>query len=377
VAEEPIDSHIVYRRLAPNKQLSEIRGIFQRDLESFSCSAIVTPQEGTVECFNCHTFWQNNSKQFLIHQRGVNPGMVLVTDAKPRKINTQAPPPMWRHLAFASWHPDGIHIAATINQYIDHESSTERLSYFETVEKRGDLVVYNVEKNTLSTTPAVFGPEYIETHPCWFPDGKFICFSRGKDRTIFSSKDFNEFRHDLMRISFDVTTETWGSPETLMAYSRRGKSCAFPRPSPCGKFVLLVLSNKTTYPIHQESSDLYLFDMKTKETRPLDAVNSPLAESFPCWSSNGRWFSFVSTRRDGICALPYFAYFDKNGQAHKAFLLPEKDPVRWDTYTDTYNVVELVKSRVTIDPFDLISVMNRPGKPALFPNPPRPGTSGY
>ena len=35
VAEEPIDSYIVYRLLEPNKNRSRIHGIFQRNLESF------------------------------------------------------------------------------------------------------------------------------------------------------------------------------------------------------------------------------------------------------------------------------------------------------------------------------------------------------
>ena len=35
VAEEPIDSYIVYRRLMANETDALIKGIFQRDVESF------------------------------------------------------------------------------------------------------------------------------------------------------------------------------------------------------------------------------------------------------------------------------------------------------------------------------------------------------
>ena len=72
----------------------------------------------------------------------------------------------------------------------------------------------------------------------------------------------------------------------------------------------------------------------------------------------------------GLSALPHFAYFDAQGQAHKAFVLPQKDPARYDTFLDTYNVLELVKSRVTITPSELASGMQSEAEDAVFPNPP-------
>jgi hypothetical protein len=370
VAEEPVDSYIVYRLLAPNNSSSVIKGIYQRDIESFRESPLVTPRDETFHCFNCHTFCQHDPNRFLFHVRVKHPGMMLVMDGKVRKINTEQDP-MFRPFAYASWHPGGRHIAATCNRFLGHFPSNDRLYYFEAVEKRGDLVVYDVEKNTISTTDAVFGPEYIETHPCWSPDGKYIYYSRGKDTPVTKPEDLDKFKFDLMRISYDVATDTWGSPETVKAYSKLGLSCAFPRPSPCGKYVLHVLSDKSTYPIHQKSSDVYLLDLASKEYQRLDAVCSDWAESYVRWSSNGRWISFVSNRRDRISALPYLAYFDTEGEAHKAFVLPQKDPAFFDTFIDTYNVVELVKSRVNVSTFKLAQGMQEPATKARFPNPPR------
>ena len=243
--------------------------------------------------------------------------------------------------------------------------------YFEAVEKRGDLVVYDVERNSISTTNAVFESKYIETHPCWSPDGEYIYFSRGKDAAVTETRDLEQFKFDMMRIRYDVQSDTWGSPETVKAYSQLGLSCAFPRPSPCGKYVLHILADKATYPIHQKSSDVYLLDLDSMEHRKLDAVCSDRAESFPRWSSNGRWFIFVSNRRDGMSALPYIAYFDRDGQAHKAFVLPQKDPEFYNDFVDTYNVVELVKSRVNVSAFRLAQGLRQPATPAKFPNPPR------
>jgi len=374
VAREPIDSYIVYRVLMPNNSYSWIKGIYQRDLESFRESALVTHRDQTLGCFNCHTFHQHDPNRFLVHVRMEDQGMMLVMDGKIQKIRTKQAP-MFRPLAYASWHPGGRHIAATCNKFLGHFIADARPYYFEAVEKRGDLVVYDVEKNTISTTEDVFEHKYIETHPCWSPDGKYIYYSRGKDTSVIEPKDLAKFRFDMMRIACDVNTDTWGSPETVKAYSELGRSCAFPRPSPCGKYVLHILSDKSTYPIHQKSSDVYLLELGTKKHKKLDPVCSELAESYPRWSSNGRWFSFLSNRRDGMSSLPYLAYFDTEGEAHKAFVLPQEDPAFYDTFIDTYNVVELVKSRVNISPFRLAHRMEQPPKDAEFPNP--PGVDAY
>lgn len=305
----------------------------------------------------------------LRYIRTTHPGMMLVMDGKMRKIDTEQGP-MFRPLAFASWHPDGRHIAATCNKFFGHLPSTSRLYYFEALDKRGDLAVYDVEQNTLSTTESVFGHEYIETHPCWSPDGKYIYYSRGKDIPITKAEDWANSRFDLMRISYDVVNDVWGMPETVMAYSEIGLSCAYPRPSPCGKYVLHILSDKTTYPIHQKSSDVCLLNLATNKHRRLDTVCSDLAESYTRWSSSGRWFIFVSNRRDGMSALPYLAYFDTEGEAHKAFVLPQEDPTFFDTFIDTYNVVELVKSRVNVSTFKLAQAMKQPPIKAEFPSQP-------
>ena len=369
VASEPIDPYIVYRRLTPNKSLSVIRGIYQRDLESFRTSALMTLRHGTFTCFNCHTFHQHDPNRFLVHIRAKHAGMMLVTDGVTRKIDTKQGP-MFRPLAYASWHPDGRHIAATCNQFVSHFPPASRLYYFEAVEKRGDLVVYDVATNRISTTQPVFENQYIETHPCWSPDGQYIYYSRGRDAPLVTPADLAQFKHDLMRVRYDVATHTWGSPETVKAYSKLGLSCAFPRPSPCGKYVLHILSDKTTYPIHQKSSDVCLLNLATHTHTRLDRVNSDRAESYPRWSSNGRWFAFLSNRRDGMSALPYFAYFDTKGEAHKAFVLPQEDPAYYDTFVDTYNVVELVTSRVNRSAFELAQGMQQPVAKAEFGNPP-------
>jgi len=370
VAEAPIDSYVVYRRITPSGALSRLKGVYQRHLESFRVSALITTRDERLECFNCHTFHNHDPNRFLVHTRLTHTGMNLVRDGEVRKIDTQQGP-MFRPLAYASWHPGGRHIAATCNRFLGHMPSNSGLYPFQALEKRGDLVVYDVQENTISTSAAVFEHRYIETHPCWSPDGQHIYFSRGEDFPVRGPEDWEKSDFDLMRIAYDVDTGTWGLPETVKAYSELGVSCAFPRPSPCGRYVLHILSDKTTYPIHQKSSDVYLLDLASNQHRRLDAVCSDRAESYPRWSSNGRWFTFLSSRRDALSALPYIAYFDVHGQAHKAFVVPQKDPEYYGTFIDTYNVLEPVKSRVNVSTFKLAMGLQQPARAAKFPNPPR------
>ena len=62
-------------------------------------------------------------------------------------------------------------------------------------------------------------------------------------------------------------------------------------------------------------------------------------------------------------------------QVHKAFVLPQQDPGYYDTFIDTYNVVELVKSRVNVSTFKLAQAMQKPPLEARFQD--RPQVDAY
>ena len=242
---------------------------------------------------------------------------------------------------------------------------------FEAAHYQGDLVLYNVETNTLSTSPQVFQNGYIQTHPSWSADGKSVFYIRCRSMQAPATyKDFDQFRFDLMRISCDAASDTWGTPEMLMECSKEGKSCTFPRPSPDGKYVLCGLCNRTSFAVYQDQSELRLFDLRSKTWRRLDVLGGDFVESYPSWSSNGRWIAFAARRSTDLTELPHFAYFDAAGGAHKAFVLPQEDPGYYDTFTDSYNIVRLVNGEVPIDEFTLVQALKQPAIPALFPNPP-------
>jgi hypothetical protein len=57
--------------------------------------------------------------------------------------------------------------------------------------------------------------------------------------------------------------------------------------------------------------------------------------------------------------------------AGKAFVVPQENPEYYDTFIDTYNTLELVKSRVNVSAFKLAQGIQQGAKDAEFPNPPQ------
>jgi hypothetical protein len=121
------------------------------------------------------------------------------------------------------------------------------------------------------------------------------------------------------------------------------------------------------FSIWHPESDLYLKDLQTGEISKPD-INSPQSESYHTWSSNGRWIVFSSRRIDGLFTRPFFSYFDSGGKAHKPFILPQKDPTFYDTFLKSYNVPELVTSKVNLNPRKLSELNEKNATHVTFEN---------
>ena len=101
------------------------------------------------------------------------------------------------------------------------------------------------------------------------------------------------------------------------------------------------------FPISHKEADLWLMDLETGETRPIDEVNSDCSESFHNWSSDSRWFLFSSRRDDGNNVQIYLASIDADGHCTKPFVLPQRNPRKY--YRETlysFNQPDFTKSRV-------------------------------
>ena len=91
----------------------------------------------------------------------------------------------------------------------------------------------------------------------------------------------------------------------------------------------------------------------------LSIINSEKSDTYHSWSHTGRWFVFASKRDDGLYGKPYFCYVDRQGKAHKPFVLPQKEPTFYDDCLKSFNIPELSRGPVPFDAIDIENVMKR------------------
>jgi hypothetical protein len=159
--------------------------------------------------------------------------------------------------------------------------------------------------------------------------------------------------HDLVRKSFDESTETFGKTEVVFAASAAAKSVSFPRISPDGKYLVFTLHNFGTFPIWHAEADLYSINLETLEVLKLD-LNSDEADSYHSWSLNGKWLVFSSKRSDGRSTRPYISYISSDGKASKPFMLPQKDPDIYNNMIESFNIPEFVTGEIQAGPRDFV-----------------------
>jgi len=362
VAFEPIDSYLVYRLFDQGFEAWNKMGIYQRCLENFKVSPIMINDMSEGGCMNCHTFNKNSSNTMLFHMREKMPGTIIYKNGSITKVNTKTDQTITPGM-FASWHPDGRYIAFSNNRNpVFFNSIHNKLR--ETVDTLSDLILYDSEKNIIYKYPELATSDRFETFPSWSPDGKYLYFCSAIALPINRLRDI---RYDLLRVSFNSDTHQFGNIDTVVYSTSNGLSASFPRISPDGKFLLFCMSSYGNFSIWNSTSDLYIKNLETGEIFMPD-INSKYAESYHTWSSNGRWIVFSSKRADGFSTLPYFVYFDNLGKTHKPFLLPQKNPEFYGTFLKSYNVPELVTSKLLLTPRDFSDIVKSEPINASFEN---------
>jgi len=362
IAREPIDDYLAYRLITPIYNKWKNVGIYQRDLENFKQNTVLDNRSFDRGCVNCHTFRKNSPKDMLLNVRpGVHRdppgGMVVVRDGKvDAVVNTKTdfnPIPA----IYLAWHPSGKVVAFSSNKITQFFHSTGENR--EVFDHRSDLALYNIESNTVTSSPKISRPDRMETFPTWSPDGKYLYFCTAPQLPI---SQYKQVRYDLARISYDLKSNTWGNVETLISARDSHLSVTLPRISPDGRWLLFCMCDHGNFSIYRPDSDLYMMDLTTLKYRRLDIINSDRCESWHSWSSNGRWIVFSSKRRDGLFAKPYFSYIDKSGRAHKPLLLPQADPAFYDSFIKTYNLPQFITGPVSVTPRQLAEALHSADK---------------
>ena len=107
-------------------------------------------------------------------------------------------------------------------------------------------------------------------------------------------------------------------------------------------------------------------DLTNDSVRNLNEINSPDVESYHSWNSTGRWILFTSRRDDGGFTRLYIAYFDKNGNAHKPFELPQQNPQFYRQFYKSYNVPEFMVQPVIISPQEFATYVKGEAEKSTF-----------
>ncbi len=363
IAPEGIDPCLVYRLLKPLYSVYKNIGIYQRDLESFTERPVLENTETEGGCLNCHTFLNHRPDTFALHTRGSsNNPMLLVISNQVARVD--------KSLGYMSWHPSGRLIAFSANKFsLFYHTHGETRDVFDA---RSNLGIYRIDSNSVVLPPAIALPDRNETWPCWSPDGRYLYYCSAARLPI---ERFREVHYDLMRIGYDIEQDRWGRPEVLLSSQQTGGSAAEPKVSPDNRYVLFCMARYGNFPIYQRNSDLYIMDLELRQTRRLE-INSDMADSWHCWSDNGRWIVFSSKRLDGLFARPFFSYFDRDGRFRKPFVLPQEDPAFYETYLKTFNVPELVLGPVQVSESALSQGLLNPLKVLRPTGDTRPPESG-
>lgn len=355
VSEDEIDYGINYRLIAPGYEVYSKMGIYERSLSDYKEKALIenTQFDG---CVNCHAYNRGNPDNYSLHIRGQHGATLLKNDSQMKAYNTKTDSTLG-FCVYPYWHPEGNHIAYSSNNTRQgfHVLADKLIEVFDL---DSDLQVYDIRNNTLISAASIKKEDVWETFPAFSADGKTLYFCAATPRPIPAETD--QIRYNLCSVSFDPATGSIGSEiDTLVFAEGIGKSVSFPKPSYDGRFLVYTLSDYGNFSIWHHEADLWILDLATGESRPMEKVNSDDTESYHSWSSNSRWMMFSSRRDDGLYTRLYFTHIDENGRESKPFMLPQKHPLHYYSYQNrSYNVPEFVTGPVDLDRTEAEKVIN-------------------
>ena len=355
VSEDEIDYGINYRLIAPGYEVYSKMGIYERNLSNYKERALIenTQFDG---CVNCHAYNRGNPEDFSLHIRGSHGATLLNIGGEMAAYNTKTDSTLG-FCVYPYWHPGGDYIAYSSNNTRQgfHVLPDKLIEVFDL---DSDLQVYDIRNNTLITSASIKKTDVWETFPAFSADGKTLYFCAATPRPIPAEVD--QIRYNLCSVDFDPATGTVGSKvDTLIFAEEAGKSVSFPKPSYDGKFLVYTLSDYGNFSIWHHEADLWIMDLETGQTRPMDNVNSNDTESYHSWSSNSRWLMFSSRRDDGLYTRPFFTHIDESGHESKPFMLPQKHPLHYYNYQNrSYNVPEFVTGPVELDRVNAEKMIN-------------------
>ena len=341
------DYGLTYRRIAPGYEVYSHMGLYERRLDNFEERALIENTQVTGMCVNCHTSNRTNPDNYVFHVRGDhgatlihNKGKVELLKAKNDSIKGS--------FVYPYWHPSGKYCAFSTNQTKQgfHVVKDERVEVFDL---SSDVLVYDVAKHEVILDTLLATKPYSENSPVFSADGKTLYYLTCLQQDY--PENYKNEKYNICRVSFNPDNGTFGDRvDTIYNAVEKGKTATWPRPSYDGRYIMFTQMDYGYFSIWHKESDLWLLDLATMEAHPLTAANSNDADSFHNWSVGSHWFVFTSRRDDGLYTNLYLSCVDGNGNATKAFLLPQRNPKEY--YTNTvysFNTPDFTSHPVDID----------------------------
>ena len=357
VADESIDEYISYRLIQPSYVAYRQLVIAQRNLTNFEetdiyNNTLVTTQK-TGQCINCHSYQNYQTNHMMFHMREGFPGTMIVDGNQLKKVDLKTDSTISSGV-YPAWHPTQNLIAFSTN-LIGQSFHTKDIAKVEVQDKESDLILYDVDKDEVFTVSN--DSNELETFPTWSADGNtlYYCsahfeFENDSTKDIEIIEGYQNLHYNIYARDFNQQTREFSERRLVYDAASKNKSASLPRVSPDGKYMVFALGNFGCFHVWHEEADIWLLNLETLEAQNLEGLNSDRSDSYPSFSSNGRWVMTASRRDDNNYTRPYIAYFDKTGKCHKAFELPQRDPEFYTMFLRSYNRPEFMTGPVGITP---------------------------
>ena len=342
---------VTYRRIAPGYSLFGLMGLYQRCLSTFEETELIQTSRIPGQCVNCHTANRTNPDQYLFHVRGEHGATVIHREGTDELLKARNDT-LGGSMVYPYWHPGGRYCAFSTNKtaQLFHMANTKLIEVYDTA---SDVFVYDTQTHTILSDTLTMTRDWSENCPAFSADGRWLFFTTAEQKEY--PKGYKEQRYSLCRVAFDATTGKLGERvDTLVNARETGKSVTWPRPSYDGRYVMYTQSDYGYFSVWHPEADLWLYDLQSGETRPVEEANSSQSESLHNWTSNSRWFLFTSRRGDGQYTRLYFSSLDDSGRATKPFLLPQRNPKEYyRQLLQSYNTPDFSARAVRTDAYDM------------------------
>jgi len=374
VAAEPIDEYVSYRLIEPSYIVYDYMEIAQRRLSSFEEKVVfnnkVSCDDPKGQCINCHSYQNYKTDNMLFHARVTRGGTVIVNEGKISKVDLKRDYTISAGV-YPAWHPKAklIAFSTDLTHQVFHTAHPNKVEVFDTA---SDLILYDVTTDSVSIVSN--DPDLLEVFPTWSPDGKYLYYCKsaplpGEEADKDIRAIYRQGQYSIYRRPFDMASHDFGEEELVYDAAAADKSATLPRISPDGRHLLFAEGQYGCFHIWHHDADIVCLPLEQNlgtgqgsgsahagnapSPRDLTRLNSEgFAESYPTWSSNGRWIMCASRRDDGNYSRVYIAYFS-HGKAEKAFLLPQEDPEQNTCRLKSYNRPEFMVEpvHVSVDEF--------------------------